>query len=344
LRLTDEELLELASNTGIKLLEGERLDLGRGTAFRIKLGVPCEAYVLDSPEGRDLAAKPELVGEEFLEANRRLASTAARLLSEALEPDVPKVFLHVLRGSLGYRLHEALKSIGVELCEAWIRPRYVKGGFGDHRARVIKIVYEDFREVSRVADMECDVIVADTVATGYTLVKCLQRLSRALEKLGARLRTLVLYGFISLTGLNAVLEAAGGRRAVAIAVEDFTALASNMYDMPLYGVDEAQHADTGELRSIGGATTLEALRGLAPRYAPGMDQPGDWSERQPLLHAGDGLERGNIAGHLRRSLEALRKLWRLTRMAPWYRPWMDQVYRARERGLSEALARLGYGR
>ncbi|RLF03628.1 MAG: hypothetical protein DRK00_08615 [Thermoprotei archaeon] len=344
MRLTDEELLDLAASTGVKLLDGERLNLRYGVAFKVDLGMPCETYVLDSPEGRDIAARPELVGEEFIEANLRLARAAAQLLAEALEPDVPKVFLHVLRGSLGYRLHEALKLAGVRLCEVWIRPKYVEGGFGDHRARAIRVVYEDFKELSRVAGMECDVIVADTVATGYTLIKCLQRLGAALRELGVRLRTLVLYGFVSLPGLSAVLRTARARRAVAIAIEDFTALASNMYDMPLYGVDEAWHAAKGELRSIGGVTTLEVLRGLVPHYAPGMDQPGDWSERQPLLHAGDSLERGDIAGHLKRSLEALRRLWRLTRMAPWYRPWMEQVCRARERGLSEALARLGYRR
>lgn len=344
MRLTDEELLELASSTGLRLLEGERVNLERGVAFRVRLGLPCEAYVLDSPEGRDLAAKPELVGEDFLEANRNLARVAAQLLVDALEPDTPKVFLHVLRGSLGYRLHEALKLAGVELSEVWIRPRYVEGGFGDHRTKVVEITYEDFSELGQMASIECDVIVADTVATGNTLLRCLQRLYLALEELGARLRTLALYGFISLKGLESVVEAAKDARVVAVVIEDFTALASNMYDMPLYGVDEAKYAATGELKSIGSATTFEALRCVVPHYAPGMDQPGDWSERQPILRTGHGLEEGDILQHLRRSLKALRRLRRIMRLTPWYRPWMEHIYEMREKGLVEALARIRYRR
>ena len=43
-------------------------------------------------------------------------------------------------------------------------------------------------------------------------------------------------------------------------------------------------------------------------------------------------------------LEALRRLRRLTRAAEWYRPWMERVYRVRERGIREAIAKLGYVR
>lgn len=339
-----EELLELASSTGLRLLDGEQLELGHCSAHRVNLNAPCEAYVLDSPEGRELAARPELIGGELIEASRRLALSAALLLNEVLERDAPKVFVHVLRGSLGYRLHEALKLKGAELFEAWLRPKYVRGGLGDHRHANVKLEYEDLSALELLADAECNVVVADTVATGCTLAACLQRLREALSELNVKLRALTLYGFLSLPGLLSVLKGQWAERTIAVTVEDFAALALNMYDMPLYGVDGARYAATGKVESIGGATVFEALEGLAPRYAPGMDQPGDWSERQPLLVAGHRLEEGDVTGHLRRSLEALERLRALARRAEWYRPWMEEVYAERERGLGEALARVARSR
>ena len=341
MRPSDEELEELASSVSLKLVEGDAISLEGAYAYKIPISLPCKVYILDCIEGREVASKPELVGEEFLKANYNAALKAAKLVVDLLDPDTPKLLLHILRGSPGYRLHDALRSIGVDYREIWVRPRYLIGGFRDHRERRIEVVYESYRDLQGLENVECDLIVADTIATGTTLSASLSRVLGKLRSLGLTVKDTVVYGFMSLEGIRNSLDAMDrlGQR-VFIALEDVTALAENMYDMPLYGVDETTYARRRVLRSIGGITVLEAFRGMVASYAPGMDQPGDWSERQPLLYTGEDNEKGDIKGHLKRSLETLRRLRPLTRRAEWYREWMDEIFSAREKAITEAITRI----
>ena len=58
--------------------------------------------------------------------------------------------------------------------------------------------------------------------------------------------------------------------------------------------------------------------GMLPMYVAGMDQPGDWSERQVSLFNGKGKEAGDIAGHLEKSLGIAESLKALNTEQPWY--------------------------
>jgi len=326
---------------GLTLLEGGLVFSNEECrVWRVNVGAPLETFIVDSKWGRDLAAKPELVGEDFIMHNLQAAKDVAAFLERKLERDLPLVFLHILRASKGYMLHEALRSRGVELVEAWVRPRYVARGYGDHTVGSVEVKAKDFGALEKLRGYgEVALIVADTVATGNTLAKCLDEALRELRARGLRAAQLVVYGFVSLEGLTRIPCAV--KQTCVVALENYTALASNCYDMPLYGLDRAFYERSNELRSIGGATLFEVFEKLVAEYAPGMDQPGDWSERQPLLESESGLEAGNIKLHLERSLEALRSLRIITRKAPWYREWMERVFEDRETALTKLLAKLG---
>jgi hypothetical protein len=230
--------------------------------------------------------------------------------------------------------------LGIELIEVWVRPRYIISGYGDHATGGVEVKAKDFGALGRAADSgEVALVVADTVASGKTLVRCLGEALNELKAQGLHLAQLVIYGFISLEGLARIHPSA--KQTCVVAIEDYTALASNGYDMPLYGVDRALYVRTGELHSLGGITVPEAFEGLVVEYAPGMDQPGDWSERQHVLSSENGFEPGNIRLHLERSLGALRSLKELTRKAPWYKVWMEDIFAVREAALQARLARFG---
>jgi uracil phosphoribosyltransferase len=336
---SSEDLAELAELAGVLLADGNLVFSSSGCRiWRLRLNAPFDTFIVDSEWGVDLAAKPEIVGEDFLRCNLEAAKgVAAFLKEEVLEKDLPVVFLHVLRASKGYMLHEALRALGVELVEAWIRPRYIVSGYGDHSTGGVEVRAKDFSPLERAAvSGEVALVVADTVASGKTLARCLCEALNELKARGLHLAQLVVYGFISLEGLARINPVA--KKTCVVAIEDYTALASNGYDMPLYGVDRALYERTGELRSLGGITVPEAFEGLVIEYAPGMDQPGDWSERQHVLLSENGFEAGNIRLHLERSLEALRSLKELTRKAPWYKVWMENIFAAREAALQARLA------
>ncbi len=338
--LSSEELIEVAELAGLTLLEGEPVfSNGECKVWRVSFGAPFETFIADSKWGRDLAAKPELVGDDFISHNFRAARGVAAFLEETLEKDLPWVFLHILRASKGYMLHEALRSRGIKLVEVWIRPRYATRGYGDHTVNDVEIRASNFEALNALSSCgEVALIVADTVATGNTLARCLDEALRELRARGLRVAQLAAYGFVSIKGLVRIPRLA--KRACVVALENYTALAANRYDMPLYGLDRLLYERSGELRSIGGVTLLEVFEKMVADYAPGMDQPGDWSERQPLLESEGGLEAGNVRLHLERSLEALRSLRAATRKAPWYRKWMERVFDERESALTRLLAKL----
>ena len=339
---SSEDLAEFTELAGVLLADGNLVFSSGGCGiWHLRLNVPFDTFIADSEWGIDLAAKPEIVGEDFLRCNLEAAKGVAVFLKEeVLEKDLPVMFLHVLRASKGYMLHEALRTLGIELIEVWIRPRYIVSGYGDHSTGGVEVRAKDFSALERAVDSgEVALVVADTVASGKTLMRCLCEALNELKVRGLHLVQLVVYGFISLEGLTRINPIA--KRTYVVAIEDYAALASNGYDMPLYGVDRALYERTGELHSLGGVTVPEAFERLVIEYAPGMDQPGDWSERQHVLLSENGFETGNIRLHLERSLETLRSLKELTRKAPWYKAWMENTFATREAALQARLATFG---
>ena len=335
------DLLIEENRIDVDSIEPLRVDgLSEGTrVFRVR-GFPksLNAFIVDTEAGARIASVPELVGEEFLEENLKVSEDAVRAMVQLVELEEPVVFLHVLRASMGYRLHEALRGLGVELAEAYVRVRYATYSYRDHVARRVEVVYKDFERVPR----DCaTLIVADTVATGASLEAALKTAYEELSARNANLGRIVLYGFLSAEGLERVRKLASDmtKEICAFAMQDITPLAHNRYDMPLYGPDESLWKEKGRLEMLGAIVDRGTLERMLPDYAPGMDQPGDWSERQPTLYNGYGYERGDIAGHLEKSLSLLETLRDLSRETSWYGPWVEEVFDKRRRGLLEALSK-----
>jgi len=322
----------------------EVAELGRvegGRAFRARIDCPAEVLILDTDSGLRMACEPELVGEELLREALRAAGAAAGLIAR-FASERRAIFLHVLRASMGYRLHEALAAGGFQLAEAFVRVRYPGSGVGSHEGRRAQVVYSNLGGALRARIL----IVADTVATGETLERALEHAIPSIEGAGSRVEEVHVYGFLAEAGVRRVanlLERLGVERAFFYAIQDLAALASNNYDMLLYGPDLPSFR-SGRLVSIGGVAAEETLERMLPHYFPGMDQPGDWSERQCLLFNGSGYEEGLIRVHLERSLQALEELHEAVRAYPWYGEWLEDVYSRRRSGLLSALGRDHCGR
>lgn len=311
-----------------------------GKAYRVLLDAPGETYLLDTDSGLRIASQPELVGSELGEEALRAALAVASLIVKQVSAK-KVIFLHVLRASRGYRLHEALSKGSIQLSEVFVRVAYPGSGIGPHQTDTARVL---LARAGALSEGESALVVSDTVATGKTLQAALGFLLELTDFKGVKLTEVHIYGFLSETGLKRVaeyLEAQGLEKMFFYAIQDITALSSNNYDMPLYGPDLPSH-DAGSPRSLGGITSEETLARMLPHYFPGMDQPGDWSERQCVLYNGEGYERGRIRDHLERSLKTLDRLWEVSQSYPWYGDWLSQVYSERRRALLEALGRKTY--
>jgi len=301
---------------------------GQGSRiFRVK-GFPsdCEVFIVDSSAGKEIACHPSIVGDQLSQLCLKLASDAVQAileftpLKEYARDSI--IFEHVLRAAPGYRLHEALKEVGVGFREVWVRPRYVTPSYRDHDEEAVKnlvIVYEDFSKLPE--DEDLTVIKPDTEASGRTGEIALRRLAKFAEEKGCRLRELTIYGFISQPGLKAIYEVAkevGFKKIYAFAIGNLTALCYNMYDMPLYGPDESYYAEYGEIKTLGGVVDYTTLERYATEFIPGADQPGDWSARQVKVFTGTGYEPGGIPKHLKNSIELIEKLWKISKDMDWF--------------------------
>jgi hypothetical protein len=272
-------------------------------------------YILDTPSGEAVACHPHLVGAPLEKLSLksahefRAAAEGLRLLEKS-----STAILHVLRGGSGYQLAEAFPS-GVPILN--IRPEYFKNGYRAHSdsGKKIRIAYNDHPDVHDLEGLST-LIVPDTFATGRSAEAALTELFES----GLTPDRVILYGFTAIPALvrvNAVCSEYGAD-IHSFSICDLTQLASNNYDMPLYGVDESLHSSSGEFRGLGSVVDRETLLSLMPRYIAGMDQPGDWSERQETLFTGAGYVEGDIPGHLRRSTHLIESLRKINRSQPWY--------------------------
>jgi len=290
----------------------------------------CEVYMVDSQEAIMLACKPYIVGEEFLELNRRLSMK----IIDVIEAIIPLrewkdriVFQHVLRAAPGYTFHKAITGSGYNISEVYIRPKYVQPSFRDHlESRRLEVVYKDFDQLPKGENLL--LIKPDTEATGRTSVISLRELVKACKSVDTEIEELVLYGFMTSTALNRIFKESsrlGIKKVYAIALVDIAALAYNEYDMVLYGIDESYYIAGSGTRLLGAIVHENTLRRCLPYYVPGMDQPGDWSARQDLLLTGSEYELGDIENHLRNSIEIARKLLEIQSREGILRDWQRKI-------------------
>jgi len=213
-----------------------------------------------------------------------------------------------------------------------IRTQYMEDGYRAHSddSRRITVTYSDYKST------EIDtLVVPDTYATGRSVETAIRHMFQQ----GLSLEKVILYGFIAAAGIERVhkLLSEYGVELVVFAICDITQLYSNNYDMPLYGLDENLYKETGKIKSLGSVVSLETLRDMLPHYVPGMDQPGDWSERHTNLYNGYGEETGDIKGHLEKSIELIKSLDELNRKQPWYN---DQIRKITEKEITSLQNRI----
>ncbi|MGB9786768.1 MAG: hypothetical protein ACP5II_02425 [Infirmifilum sp.] len=329
-------LEKISDKFGIKLCERKIVfESGKeGVLASIDLPLNAEAFVVHTPEGSSVASKPEIVGRELDSAIIEPARVTASFLKQRLEGVEDIVFLHVLRGSQGYRLDVALREAGFEIREEFVRVVYEGTGEKhlDSSPRIGRVLFGELSGKEKV------LVVADTVATGRTLLEALRVLLDLAQFKGVEFKQAIVYGFISENGATKVSEflEKRGITPFLISIENFSALASNMFDMPLYGPDVTRDKIQVD-KLIAGSTIPLALKSMLEHYFPGLDQPGDWSERQCLLFNGTSYERGRIEKHLENSMSALENLYSAIKTVDWFENWMGRVYQERKKGLRKAM-------
>lgn len=283
-----------------------------------------EDFIIDTPEARTLACFPHIVSDAFIDLNKRAAMKASEVIIERHgldERDV--VILHILRAGPGYMLHEAFKARNIKIKELYVRPKYIESSFKDHVDKVIKIVYHDafrFSGCDRIS-----LIIPDTIATGKTSIEVLKFYKKDLKD---KVEEIILYGFISRKGLANIrrfLEEEYNTIVYSYSLVDLTALASNNYDMPIYGPDENLMVKYGEEKLLGSTIGYETLRDCINYYFPGIDQPGDWSARQTLLFTGTGYEKANYLEHLQNMKKSIERLLSMSRRRQWFRKIYEEI-------------------
>ena len=320
------------ANNGLEVYE---VDVGNSPLAQS--GAPNgSVYIVDSIPGREIACHPSIVGEPLEGLCLRCSSEfSSALIRLGLFNAEGTAVLHILRGAAGYRVVDTLP---VRVPVVSVRTEYRGDGYRAHSddSRNLTVTYRDYpvdldlRQVS-------ELIIPDTYATGRSAEAALYELFEA----GLEPRRIILYGFIAIPALNRIgsICEEKGIEMHSFAICDVTQLADNHYDMPLYGLDESLHKSTGEGRRLGSIVAKDTLAGMLPRYVAGMDQPGDWSERQISLFNGQGNEAGDIVGHLEKSLELIESLRELNSEQPWYDEGHEGIALAEKERLTEALLR-----
>lgn len=344
-RLTPHELSVLEQEFPLDL-ESTKVQPAAGLGKEAKLYrvrssklIPGEAYtgdtyIIDTAAGRTIAYQPHIVDEEL----KALCKEAARGFVAAaedigvLEPEEAGI-MHILRAGTGYMVADAMP-IHIPILD--VRTQYEEEGYRDHSddPRRLRVSYRSYPK--RIEEVK-SLVIPDTYATGRSAEAALLDLIAK----GFKPETVILYGFIAIPALvriGGLCEGQGiGLKCFAIC--DIPQLAHNHYDMPVYGLDESLHAATGETGRLGSIVDAATLEKLIPGYVPGMDQPGDWSERQSHLFNGLKREQGNIRGHLEKSIALIERLTALSRGERWYTGVHEAAAEKELDALRQTLAR-----
>jgi len=285
-----------------------------------------DAYIIDTPMTRQIACHPHIVGDRLEALAREAAERSLHVILELSEVDASSgngalVFAQILRAALGYQLHEvAATQIPGSFRTVYVRPRYTHASYRDHDGMVqrqLNVVYEDFSALPKGKDIS--LIMQDTVASSRSAEISLEAAINHCERVGSRIRKWIVYGFISLQGLQ-LLERIAQRHGIpltAFAMGNLTALCANNYDMPLFGIDEWLWHGKGKISKLGALVDRTTFTEYSQEFIPGSDQPGDWSARQTKLFTGKEYEDGNIPGHLENSIRLIMSLLAIGTFADW---------------------------
>jgi len=282
------------------------------------------AFIVDTPQIRRIACHPSVVGAELEKLMLESAEITLKPILELAEVDTKSdgvLFEQILRAGPGYQLHKAAEQlIPNSFRIVNIRPRYTHTSYRDHDGMVqkkLEVVYEDFSSLQNNSNIV--LMMQDTVASSRSAVISIERVLHHCEKAGSRIRKWVVYGFVSLEGLKLLDHIAQSYSIplTCFALGNLTALCSNNYDMPLFGVDESLWQRDRSMHKIGALVDRTTFMDYLPEFIPGADQPGDWSARQSKLFTGTGYEDGNIDGHLENSIRLVESLRKIGTFADW---------------------------
>jgi len=335
--ILDEFPLDTVSTEIINTYPGAKLfqiDAGKSPLFSndLKLG---DIYLLDSYEGRLIACHPHIVGGELENLCFNAADSFKMAIDDlGLSPPNETGILHILRGGRGYMVADVMPP---DTHVIDIRTEYTEDGYREHGddSRGIHVTFTSFPERSSSQNIST-LIIPDTIATGRSAEAAINRV----HEIGVSPEKIVLYGFISIPGLLKLANICADKdiEVYSFAICDLTQLAWNNYDMPIYGIDEGLHQAEGKVRKLGSIIHEETLAGILPHYVAGLDQPGDWSERQLQLFNGNSNEAGNIKGHCMKSIQLIESLDRINQTQPWYKEQHGEIARMELKKLRETMA------
>jgi uracil phosphoribosyltransferase len=268
-------------------------------------------YIVDTCAGGMVACHPHIVGDELKTLCREAANhfVKAAKAVEVLTEDA--AILHILRAGAGYMVADVMK--GAPIVD--VRTEYRTDGYRAHSDDPRKLVVS-YRRYPEGLDEAAAIVVPDTYATGRSAEAAFLDLMEN----GFEPDRIILYGFIAvpaLVRLGAFCEE-HGVDLYSFAICDLTQLAHNNYDMCIYGPDESLYKETLRREALGSVIDRATLHRLLPSYIPGLDQPGDWSERQNLLFDGVAKRSGDIRGHLVKSIGLIETLMEMNADEEWY--------------------------
>lgn len=311
------EFKGLMQDTKIFKVDTKKSPLIPGNSY---VGSP---YIIDTPSGTSIACHPHIVGKKLGELCLNCAREFIKIMeSMCLVEDGSLAILHILRAAPGYKIAEALRE-KVPILN--IRTQYSKGAYRSHfeDIRDIDITYRNYSAVDSDTNEISTLLIPDTFATGRSAEVSIKNLLET----GIKPRKIILYGFISIPALSRLgeLTSEKGIELESFAIGNLMQLAHNHYDMPLYGLDESLYSITGELKPLGSIVDAKTLKRYLPIYIAGLDQPGDWSERQNLLFNGYGYEKGGIYNHLIKSIELIESLRKINSEQSWYNDFHNTI-------------------
>jgi len=304
------------------------------------INFPTDVYILHLPDIVEISCFSHLVGEELDKKCLKIGEVCAKVIQE-LWPfeEENTLYYDILRAAPGYRIWEGFQKLGKELKKIRIRPHYKIVSYRRHNPNSSQLVtlFKDYSSLPR--NKELTIIKPDTEASGKTSSFAVGQLIKEATKRKNRVKEMIITGYISAPSLDILQKLANqyNFKIKILAWGNITALYSNNYDMPIYGLDEAAWREKGELRKLGSIIPAEIFKDYLMYFPPGADQPGDWSARQSFVDTGLKMEPGEIQKHLKNSLKFINNLYQLSKTQSWYKAWHEEIFQNELKALKETL-------